>query len=84
MYLVEFGKCWLLAVDETWTILKTTASSLSPTKLLFQEQSRLLEGEGGRRHLLRRFPPTNISHEMEKSIILNIVTKMVYLKTTIV
>ena len=81
MYLVEFGKGWLLAGDETWTILKTTAASIS---LLFQEQSRLLEGEGGRRHLLRRFPPTNISHEMEKSIILNIVTKMVYLKTAIV
>ena len=35
MYLVEFGKCWLLAVDETWTILKTTTASISPTKLLF-------------------------------------------------
>ena len=35
MYLVGFGKGWLLAVDETWTILKTTAASIFPTKLLF-------------------------------------------------
>ena len=44
MYLVEFGKGWLLAVDETWTILKTTAAKYISHKTTFSGTVKAARG----------------------------------------
>ena len=44
MYLVEFGKGWLLAVDETWTILKTTTAKYISHKTTFSGSVKAARG----------------------------------------
>ena len=72
--------CWLLAVDETWTILKTTTAKYISHKTTFSGSVKAARGGRWQASLASQ---VSTSKRFLKSI-LNIVTKMADLKYSIV